>query len=323
MRQAHYGLLVAVAFTVTKLSACTEPPSADTQSNETPIETITTENLPPQNIPSEMTITPLASALPTTQPTEAPSIIQPLTPTAELPSYDPLALEVIARLNEWRIGLGLWPLAPNNVLMQMADAQARYILSLPSIPDGGGIHLDGQGHGPRERAAVLGWPFYSQPAQISTSEIAYVGANANAAISFWQGSQIHRDTIVNPAYREVGVAVLPHPYGHIYIVSFGGRPNILPTLLDPVSGMLYLSSEQYRWSAGGTWIHDVTRIQVLPSPASNPDPNGWIPFRVMMPIPEGIGPEFAVAYSDGTVQLIVSVNRATSIAWLPANLPQP
>jgi hypothetical protein len=205
--------------------------------------------------------------------------------------------------------------------MQMAEAQARYILSLASIPDGGDIHLDRQGNGPRERAAALGWPSYSQPAQVSASEIAYVGANVNAAVSFWQGSQIHRETVVNPAYREVGVAVLPHPYGHIYIVSFGSRPNILPALIDPSSGMLYLSSERYRWSAGGTWIHEVTRIQVLPSPESTPDPNGWIPFRVMMPIPDGVGTEFAVAYSDGAVQLIVSVNRATSIAWLPANLP--
>jgi len=317
MIQAHCRLLMAGILTLLGLAACAAPPVAVARSGETPAEATAADSSPAGNTPLDVATPPPTFTLPA----EVPNPTQPPTPTAAPPSYDPLILEVIARLNEWRIGQGLWPVAPNDTLMQIAEAQARYILSLASIPDGGGIHLDAQGNGPRERAAALGWPSYSQPAQISVSEIAYIGANANAAISFWQGSPIHRDTVINPAYREIGVAVLPHPYGHIYMVTFGGRPNVLPALIDPVAGMLYLSSERYKWSAGGTWIHEVTQIQVLPSAESAPDPNGWIPFRVMMPIPEGVGTEFAVAYSDGSVQLIVSVNTATGIAWLPANLP--
>jgi uncharacterized protein YkwD len=254
-------------------------------------------------------------------PTEPPVPVTIEVPTVEVPTYEPVVLALIAALNEWRISTGLWPLRPNKMLEQMAVAQAEYVLSLPEIPDGGEIHTGPGGENPRQRAVEYGWPYYGTSDRVAVTEIAYVGAGEDAALLFWESSPIHRQSALSAAYREVGVAALPHPYGFLYIVVLGARPNVLPVLIDPVESQLYLSTERYEYAATGGGIQEVVQVQVLPSAEGPVDDAAWTPWALTLPAPEGLGVPFYVVYSDGINQLITEVNPAVDVAWLPSNLP--
>lgn len=230
-------------------------------------------------------------------------------------------MRLLARLNEWRLSVGLWPYKPNETLDRMAHDQATYLLSLPELPFGGDIHLDAQGQNPRQRALRYGWPFYNTEEQVAVTEIANVGHDEDDAITFWQNSPIHRDSVVSPSYREIGIAALPYEGGgYLYIAVLGARPNVLPALVEPQAGRIYFSSERYRWSAGGDRIHEVTQVQFVPSADATPDPAAWQAWQASLPLPSEVGAAFAVIYSDGATQVTAPVNMNTDVAWLPSNL---
>jgi hypothetical protein len=100
-------------------------------------------------------------------------------------------------------------------------------------------------------------------------------------------------------------------------VVVGSRPNVLPALVDPVAQRLFLTSEQFAYSGGGDWIGGVTGYQILPDAAAEPSEDAWQPYAVSAPLPEDIAGTFAVAYTDGTHQVIVEVQPTASVVWTP------
>lgn len=317
------GILLLAAFALLSiLTACgpaatpaaTAPPpgSEATAAPPTPSPTVEeTDELATAEATVEATTEPTVEPPPTAAPTATPE------PTPEPVSYDPLALEVIARLNDWRLVQGLWPLKLNDTLTQMAQDQADYLASLPTAPDD--WHRGPDGSNPRTRAPNYGWPSYNTPEQVAVGEIAYTGASVDAALNFWDGSQIHHDTVINDSFREVGAAVLPHPFGHLYIVVFGSRPNILTALLDPASDMVYLSSERYRWAASGERIQDIVDVRIIGADEGENGAEVWRPWQLYLRDP-GTDP-LEVEYSDGGRTVIVPVDKMTDVAWLSTNLP--
>lgn len=228
-------------------------------------------------------------------------------------------LTVVAELNQWRMDVGLWPLRTNPILQRLAADQARYIMSLPSFPDD--THKDAKGRYVRERAvsSEYGWPTYGVSARVSVGENVYVGANVKAAINWWRGSTIHNQTVVNPAYREVGVAALPHRFGSLYVVVFGGRPNIFPAMVDPLSNTLMLSQERYQYAPGGDWIGEVQQVQFVPTVLTQLNDGAWQPWSSQTSVP--MNGKFVVAFQDGAKRVLLEINPITDVAWLPSNLP--
>lgn len=260
---------------------------------------------------------PAISAAPTV---EAPAAAANNAGAAILQHFSYAEVELIARLNEWRIRDGMWPLKPNTTLRDMAYSQGRYLLSLSRLPDD--LHTDAQGRNPRQRALdpAFNWPHYLSADRMAIGENIYIGSNLNAAINYWQNSEIHRQATISGGYREVGVAVMPHPLGNIYVVVFGARPNVLPILLDPASGTLYVSSESYRYAAPGDWLNAVRGVQFIPSALSPVNTSGWTPWARALNRPNGDA--FTVAYQGDENKLVmVNFNPAEDIAWLPSNLP--
>jgi len=227
---------------------------------------------------------------------------------------------MLVALNSWRVQQGLWPLKANSDLDQLAQAQAAYLLTLPSLPEGGDIHRGQNGEWPLERAQKAGWPFYNTSAQTAVTEIAYVGATVDAAIAYWRSSDIHNRSVSSNVYREVGIAALPHSLGTLFIIFFGARPDGLPALLDPSNGLLYLSNEYYQYAAGGNWINNATRFQIVDSPEAPIDEAAWQPWRSTVTVPASGTQPFYVVYSDGTHQLSIEVYAPTDVAWLPSNM---
>lgn len=235
---------------------------------------------------------------------------------------------VIAALNAWRLEQGVWPLRLNDTLRALAEDQASYLLSLAALPEGGEIHRGRGGEFPPERArrAPYNWPSYNRPEQIALTEIAYDGRDVGAALGFWKSSPLHRTAALNPVYREVGVAALPDGEGYLYIVVLGARPNVLPALVNPDAGLLYLSDERYSYASGDRWIHNAARVRFFDA-EGRPLGNGWQPWQMTLPLPLDAGDRLFVMTSDGMVDVLTEVDLQESAALLPqgmvARVPSP
>jgi uncharacterized protein YkwD len=240
-------------------------------------------------------------------------------PVASAQQQEQVALDTIAAINAWRIQKDLWPFKRNATLDALALLQANYLLTLPDLPEEGNIHIGPHGEGPKDRAiaAPYNWPTYGRPDQVAEEEIAYAGANVKAAIQFWQTSTIHQKTVENPAYREIGIAVLPQKFGHLFIVEVGARPNILPALVDRNAGLIYLTNESFSGAArSGPWMHTADRVRLFDF-EGKPLNQDWIPWQPTLPLPDLPGDRLFVAYASGSLQSITEIRLDTDVVLLP------
>ena len=216
------------------------------------------------------------------------------------------AQEIIRMINGWRIEQGIWPLRSNPVLERMALDQANYILSLPSIPAGGAIHNGASGESPQARALLprYNWTPYGGAQYTAIGEIAYVGISAQSAYDYWNSSTVHHNTALNPAYREIGVAALPHRFGHIYIVVVGSRPDVLPAMVDLQNQTLYLTNERYT-GARSPWIRNASQVRLFDGEGRSLDAI-WRPWAMTIRLPANAGSELLVAYSDGNAGMVLA-----------------
>jgi uncharacterized protein YkwD len=244
-------------------------------------------------------------------------VIAPAPPASAQPDAS-IGDELITALNAWRLEeASLWPLKPNALLTTLAVQQAQYVLGLPEVPDD--IHTGPGGSHPQDRARAAGWPVYGRPEQIAIGEIAQVGPDVDDAIAYWQSSDVHHRTVMNSAYREVGVAVLPHRYGHLFLVVFGARPNVLPAFADPAGRQLYLSDERFAGAArSAQWLFRASEVRLFDEDGR---PLGdWMPWRPVLPLPDTQGARLFVAYRNATQETLAAVHLEGDFALLPATL---
>ena len=233
-------------------------------------------------------------------------------------SDDAQAYEIIARLNQWRMDEGIWPLQVNNTLMQLAYLQAAYVWE-QEITGSTDWHTGRQGENPRERSQFdpYNWPHYNNSLQIAVGENAAYGS-ANSAINFWQNSQIHKSTALNAGYREVGAAAIPKGSQTVYIVVFGSRPNVLTAQVSPFTGELYFSGEQYRFAAGDR-IQLPTRLRLFDN--TGRPLTEWVEWQASMPVPEDAEGTVTVLFSDGNRQSMAYVDLEQDQIVLPGYTP--
>lgn len=238
-----------------------------------------------------------------------PAVTQAAPPTARVED------QLIAALNQWRLDEGqLWPLQPNAQLTALAAEQARYLLSLPEIPDD--IHAGPAGSTPQDRARAAGWPTYGRPEQIAIGEIGEIGPNVQTAIGYWQASAIHHRTVMNPAYREVGVAVLPHRFGYLFVVVLGARPNVLPAQVDPTSQQLYLSDERFSGAArSGEWLYRASEVRLFD--AQGQRLTGWQAWQPTLSLPATAEGLLVVVYRTASQQTLDVIDLKMDRVLLP------
>jgi uncharacterized protein YkwD len=235
-------------------------------------------------------------------------------PTVAQSLNDPTpALEILAYLNQWRVESGLAPLKPNDTLHNLALEQAAYLSLLPDIPGGNAMHLGQGGETLRERAARHNWPTYGEGGLAAIAEVGWVG-QIEGALTFWQGSSIHTETITNPGFREVGIAAVPHPWGHVFIVVLGSRPDVLTALVDPSGSQLYLTQDIFRYGVGNVPPMQVYLFDTDGRPLNNGQAFEWTP---VLPIPAEAGGQVFVLYQDGSSRSLAEVDLALDRAVLP------
>lgn len=211
---------------------------------------------------------------------------------------------MLAQINGWRLGLGLAPLKPNETLHAMAVDQASYLVSLTDIPSGNEMHIGRNGETLRERAARYGWPSYGEGGLSAVSEIAWVGQD-DGAMTFWQGSSIHTEVVTNPGFREIGIAAVPHPWGHAFIVVMGSRMDVLPALADATGTSLYLTQDVFKYGLGNIPPTKIYLFDADGKALNNGLAQDWAP---MIAIPPETGSKIYVLYNDGNGQSLAEVD---------------
>lgn len=232
---------------------------------------------------------------------------------AQVPDDPAAGMQILAQLNVWRLSLGLSPLKPNDTLHQMALDQATYLSSLPDIPSGLDMHIGRSGETLRERAARYQWPTYGVGGLAAIAEVGWVG-QTQSGIAFWKGSSIHSETITNPGFREVGVAAVTHPWGHVFIVVLGARPDVLPALADSQGINLYLTQDAFKYGLGNLPPAQIRLFDADGRPLNNGQARDWSP---SIPLPANTGGKVYVLYDDGNSQSLAEVDLTRDQAILP------
>jgi uncharacterized protein YkwD len=239
-------------------------------------------------------------------------------PTRAQSDPENAAREIIAQINAYRLQNNLQPLEFNDRLQAMSRDQALYVTSLPTLPDGDNMHIDANGQTPRQRALrdPYHWETYGSDAQIVVGENAGEGS-VSFVMNFWKNSDIHNKALLNQTYREIGAWAIPDKYGYVFIVDFGGRPNVLPVLADPLNNELYISNEYYT-QGNGDWLRQAKTIRLFN--ASGEPLTDAIPWQGQMPVPANAGNMLYVLFDDGRTQLIQQVNLHQDWVLLPDTL---
>ncbi len=226
---------------------------------------------------------------------------------------DPAALQILGRLNAWRLEVGAPPLKPNDTLKAMAIMQAHYLASLPEITGGDSMHLGENGDNVRDRAL---YPEFNWATYGGQAAVAEVGAASSEdwAMDFWHGSDIHRETITNPVMREVGVAAVTHPWGHVYIVVLGSRPDVLPALVDPRTNVLFLTQDLWKYGAGNAPPTQVFLFDADGRPLNGGAGQPWAA-AILIPV-EAVG-KLYVLYDDGSSKSLTEVDLVADQVILP------
>lgn len=207
-----------------------------------------------------------------------------------------LELDVIGLLNYWRMNEDLAPFKRNALLDEIALAQARFLSKRRTFPAGFDYHMGPDG-GIDSRTLKAGWPTYGSRLYIEVGEIAALYPNAAGAIQFWRGSHWHRLTIRNAVYREIGAAAVRHGDDYVFIVVMGSRPSVLPTMVNPDEGILYLSTELSKeLFLNEAYMRPTVSVTLLDENGEPISTRQWTP---TMPLPDGDFEWLTIIYSDG------------------------
>lgn len=154
---------------------------------------------------------------------------------------------VLCLINKQRANHGLNALSPNPILGQVATDHATASVTLKWWPPSGGhsVHVNPQtGMDAAARIRAAGYCSMNRD-NVPRGENVYAGqywgtttfaamaktTSPEAAVNAWMNSPGHRANILNPAYRESGIAVLrgvpisgapAGEDGYVFVQSFGG-----------------------------------------------------------------------------------------------------
>ncbi len=133
------------------------------------------------------------------------------------------AARTLQLINQARAKAGLGPLALNAQLAAAAQAHADDMLR-----KGVGIgHYGSDGSTPRSRAVRAGYGAYSFGLYVGENWVGY--DTVDVGFNWWMGDPPHRQNILRPEYREIGIGVARSAGGDMVLVTdFGAQPNVLP-----------------------------------------------------------------------------------------------
>jgi len=194
-------------------------------------------------------------------------------------AQDPgLLARLLAAINGYRVSSGLPPYALNPLLTLSAQRHSQYQASI-----GQWSHDEPDGSRALQRAQAVGYP------AIRANENVYAGGTSPEEVVNWwfTTDQDHRNNILHPVLREVGLGIAPDAQGQLYwTMDISAQPNVLP---------IFINSDAYStsnpnvtltlWNEGvfygGGQIGQATQVMI----SNSPDLNGavWQPWAQNIP----------------------------------------
>ena len=225
--------------------------------------------------------------------------------------------EVIRLVNEERISRGITPLAYSGSLTAAARAHNEDMISNDFFS-----HTGSDGSSPAQRACANGFLPYPWGACYVGENIAAGYLTPTDVMTAWMNSTGHRDNILNPAYREIGVGHnIGGAYGSYWTMELGSEPNVLPVFIndgdpstDSVDVIVTLTEENVSsWGSMGDIVS--VRLSEDPSFAGSQ----WRSFAETVPFTLSAVNTLKTVYvefSDGVKQVV----SQDSITLLPPTL---
>ncbi len=203
----------------------------------------------------------------------APTSAQPLLSDEDLAGY---ARRVVELTNQERLRAGLLPLKWSDSLAASALAHAQDMAARAYF-----AHNSPEGSTPTDRARRAGYPAYGWGGLYVGENLAKGYPTPEGAVQGWMASEGHRLNLLNPKYREIGVAVVVAPNGvRICAQEFGSSPGSLhvfingdaPSTDSPRVDLMVGSEDVSNWGSVGP----ATEMMVSNSP--NFEGAAWEPY---------------------------------------------
>lgn len=136
-------------------------------------------------------------------------------------------LEVIRLVNEERISRGFHPLRLNTDLRDAARAHNQDMITNNFFD-----HQGSDGSLPWDRACDQGFTPYGLNCYVGEN-IAGGQSSPASVFNSWMTSQGHRENMLNPVYREIGVGhTTGGIYNHYWSMDLGAQPGVLPVFVN-------------------------------------------------------------------------------------------
>jgi hypothetical protein len=181
---------------------------------------------------------------------------------------------MVTLINQARTAAGLPPVVVSSELSAAARAHARDM-----AVHGYMEHENRAGLSPQQRAAKAG---YTAPAGTAwlVLEVITARATPEAGLNWLLSDRVHRGVVMRNYFREIGVGFEKGgPWGQIWSIKFGCRPNVLPVVAEPNANggvTVRLTNEECTPTGGAGQIGRATEVMV----SNRSDFNGatWEPF---------------------------------------------
>ena len=224
---------------------------------------------------------------------------------ARAQSLDAVA-DLATRINRERVTRGLVPYALNAQLTAAAQSHANDLARTGEYrtPDEG--HIGSDGSSVLDRVARTSYGAYSWGRRLGENWAHY--NDTARAFTEWMNSEPHRNNILHPLYREIGIGVAPTTAGgFLYIIDFGAEPNVLPFFINDIATetrsadvILTLGDEQVMANGdGASNIGHPTEVQI--SNSADFVGSKWQPYaaRINWTLSPGAGTKIVyVKYRD-------------------------
>jgi hypothetical protein len=247
------------------------------------------------------------------------------TPTLQAQEQDPVA-QFVELINQARSRESLSPYGWSNELAAAAQRHANDLAANQLAS-----HIGTDGSDASQRIAEAG---YAAWGGTMVGENYWAGTTTpRQAFDWFMESQPHRENILNPRYREIGVGVATDIDGRsYYVLNFGARPNVLPIFINdgaattesPQVAILLTNEEAYPLGEGSNRMGRAIEVRI----SNEPDLDDQ-PWRQWEPLVDWALPDQPAEYTiyvqfrDGAGRTAVSTGRITLVPGpdMPTPLP--